>query len=118
MEQPQQSTYDLPSAPSVPAALLPFPQWVVWKYGALRSSGKHEKKPYSPRTGTEARANDSTTWGSFEEAVTALRDSDWDGIGFYFSETDPLVFIDLDDCRDPQTGTLSLSAGQTISDMA
>lgn len=118
MEQPQQSTNDPSSLLSIPIELRLFPQWVVWRYGALRSSGKREKKPYSPRTGREARANDSTTWGSFEEAVDALRDGDWDGIGFYFSETDPFVFIDLDDCRNPKTAALSPSAEQTIADMA
>jgi hypothetical protein len=66
----------------------------------------------------EARANDSTTWGSFDEAAAALLSGEWDGIGFYFSETDPFVFIDLDDCRDPQTGVLSSSAAQTIRDLA
>jgi primase-polymerase (primpol)-like protein len=118
MEQPQQHAHELTAVLSVPVQLRLFPQWVVWKYGELRSSGKREKKPYSPGTGTEAKANDSATWGSFDEAATAFQAGDWDGIGFFFSETDPFVFIDLDDCRDPQTGALTSLAEKTIQHVA
>jgi putative DNA primase/helicase len=66
-----------------------------------------EKQPYNPTTGRRASTTDSRTWGTFEEALNAYYETGhWSGIGFVFSSGDPYTGIDLDDCRDPQTGVI------------
>lgn len=44
------------------------------------------------------------TWRAFEEALISYERDGHDGIGFVFSDADPYVGIDLDGCRNPETG--------------
>src|SRR5713101_7190886 len=64
----------------VPSSLKDIPNWIVWKLE--KRDGKDTKVPYDAKTGRPAKANDSSTWTSFERAVEALNESDYDGIGF------------------------------------
>jgi putative DNA primase/helicase len=84
----------------VPAELKQLPNWVVWKWGKARNDGKRAKLPINPHTGTAARVNDSSTWGTFEEADA----EGYEGKGFMFSGE--YVGIDFDDCRNPATGVI------------
>ena len=72
------------------AAMKSCSQWVVWK----------NKRPYSPHDGSQAGwQKDPDFWSSFEEAFTACEETDeYQGVGFVFTQHDPLVFIDLDGC--------------------
>lgn len=47
---------------------------------------------------------DDRTWTEFERALEYAATGAADGIGFIFTATDPLVGVDLADCRDPETG--------------
>ena len=38
----------------------------------------------------------------------------WDGLGFVFTAVDPYAGIDLDDCRDPETGEIAYWAQQIV----
>ena len=56
------------------------------------------KIPISPITGENAKSNDSTTWGTYEQASAMLeRDKSLTGLGFMFSNS-PYVGIDIDHC--------------------
>jgi primase-polymerase (primpol)-like protein len=83
--------------------------------------GKPTKVPYAPRVdmGIRASSTDLMSWGTFSEALAAYEDGTgiYDGIGFVFSSADPFVGIDLDDCRDPETGVVAPWA-QDIIDKA
>lgn len=68
---------------NIPAELRKHKNWVV--------SGEN-KIPLNPRTGQRADVTDSSTWGSFEEAISAGHKS----IGFVLSENDDYCIIDLD----------------------
>ena len=87
-----------------PQELRELRQWIVWGRGRLRKNGKYEKVPYTPTTGQKADPTNPTTWGSYEEAYAA--EGGYEGIGFMFSADDPYTGIDLDHCRDPETGRL------------
>jgi putative DNA primase/helicase len=99
-------------AENIPGRFTRRPQWVNWCYE--ERDGKLTKVPYSPRTGRRASSTDLMTWVSFEEVVEALEGGRYDGIGFVFSSGDPFVGIDLDDCRDPETGAVEEWAQQLI----
>lgn len=79
---------------SVPAELRDRPQWVA----------RRGKVLVDPKTGRNAKTNDPSTWGTFEEAVARAKRDGLDGIGFVFAASDPYAFVDVDRCFDPETG--------------
>lgn len=89
-------------ASNFPASLQQRDQWVLWR---LEQRGdKTTKIPYQP-SGAHARSTDPATWSDFATAQQAfINDASFSGIGFVFSKDDPFVGIDLDKCRDPDTG--------------
>ncbi|ELZ28979.1 hypothetical protein C474_13794 [Halogeometricum pallidum JCM 14848] len=50
-----------------------------------------------------ASSTDPETWGSFETALAYTDTANADGVGFVFTDDDPIVGVDLDDCRDPDS---------------
>ena len=87
---------------AIPEALAERTQWICWR--AEDRDGKTTKIPVDPATGGFASTTDDRTWAKFEQALECAATDVADGIGFVFTATDPLVGIDLDDCRDPETG--------------
>jgi hypothetical protein len=90
-------------------ALATFPHWVAWQVES-RNGGKPTKVPYSPR-GKKARADAPITWGTRAEAEARLphmkRPFGLGGIGIEFTDLPnglSTAGIDLDSCRDPDTG--------------
>lgn len=91
----------------IPTDLQALPQWVVWRYE--ERDGKQTKIPYQPVAGAIVMASttDPATWGSYDAAtVVAARSVGVDGIGFVFTADDPYCGVDIDHCRDPETGQL------------
>lgn len=76
---------------NIPKEMKALPNWVCWKFETR--DGRKTKIPYNPKNGERAKANDSTTWGTYEEAAQSL--DRYDGIGFQLSES-PFVGIDMD----------------------
>lgn len=100
---------------NIPEELRRRPQWLVWKLEERDS--KPTKIPYIAGGVGKASSTDSETWRSFDEAVVALKTGRYDGIGFVFSTGDPYAGIDLDDCRNPETGELEVWAAKTVQDL-
>ena len=106
----------LPVQPEgIPEELKARPQWVNWKLE--ERNGVLTKVPYTPRTGRKASSTDLLTWGTFAEALSALQSGHYDGIGFVFSSGDPYCGIDLDGCRNPETGELARWAKEVVDDL-
>lgn len=92
---------------ALPAALRARPQWVTWR---LQHDGKRGVikllfNPVTRQLGSRARANDPTTWGSYEQAVSDLHAqhrfyeagvNGKCGVGYVVSADDPFVLADLD----------------------
>jgi primase-polymerase (primpol)-like protein len=97
-------------AENVPEELRERPQWVCWRYE--ERDEKPTKVPYQPN-GKRASVTDLMTWSGFEHCVMEAAHH-FDGVGFVFSSADPFVGIDLDDCRDPETGAISEWAQKII----
>jgi Primase C terminal 2 (PriCT-2) len=98
---------------NVPDELKTYPQWLVWK---LVDAGekKPRKLPYSACTGKLASVSDPATWCVYHRAVEVFEAGDYSGTGFMFTIDDPFVGIDLDHCRNPQTGQLEAWAGEIV----
>ncbi|UPV75213.1 hypothetical protein M0R89_03870 [Halorussus limi] len=93
----------LPTASDLPKLLVEYDQWVCWRE---QTRGDNPTKvPVNPHTGRFASATDDETWGSFETAREYAVDGSAEGLGFVFCDDDPFVGVDLDDARDPETGT-------------
>ncbi len=94
---------------NIPEELRRRPQWVTHK----------EKVPYIAGGVGKASSTDSGTWRTFEEAVQALKASPgrYSGVGFVFTSGDPYAGIDLDKCRDPETGELEEWAAKVVEDL-
>jgi putative DNA primase/helicase len=85
---------------NIPTKLKALRNWVCYRL---------DKSPVDPKTGHDAKANDPESWGTFDQAVRyweAHKDNGIAGIGYEFSYYDPCTGIDLDKCRDPDTGEL------------
>jgi len=75
---------------TVPKELASLRQWV----------GHKSKHPIDPKTGYHASTTNPSTWGSFSQAIAAVKRFGLDGIGFVFSPDDPYCGVDLDKAID------------------
>ena len=85
-------------------------QWVGYRFAWNKKNIDSKKKqkpskiPINPKTGKGAKSNDPSTWGTYEEAVQAVKRFHLDVIGFEFAEG--YMGIDLDDVIS-ESGSLS-----------
>ena len=101
-----------PTADALPDALVDRDQWVCWR--THDRDGKPTKVPLIPGTTQFASTTDPTTWTSFLQARQAAANTPVEGLGFVFTADDPLVGIDLDDCRDPDAETPTAWAAEVL----
>ena len=78
---------------AIPKQLIAIDRWLTWR----NIEGK--KIPSIP-------LNDASKWQTFDNTHSALSGKDG-GIGFILDVSDDIGGIDLDGCRDPQTGVLT-----------
>src|SRR5438477_459566 len=76
--------------------------------------GKWTKPPYNVATGTRASHSDPTTWAPFEAVWPAFLRDHYDGVGFVLTDSDPYTALDLDKCRNPETGHIAAWAQAII----
>ena len=102
------------SLDNIPQDLQALDRWVLWK-NVQRTKPNGEKiwakMPLSAKGGAGS-STDSATWVSFGAAIDEYLLGDYDGIGIVLGGM--LHGIDLDDCRDPVTGSLSELAQETL----
>jgi putative DNA primase/helicase len=99
-----------------PEELKRLKQWVCWILFQNPAKEKPDKILIDPFDGVLASSTNSKSWASFEEACDFFEghqrvgylSKDWPvmGLGFVFSPEDPYTGIDIDDCREPQSGKL------------
>jgi len=100
---------------NIPEELRRRPQWVVWKFE--KREGNWTKSPYIAGGVGRAATNDLMTWRPFDEAVRAFETGRYAGIGFVFCSGDTYSGIDLDKCRDPETGELEEWAAELVASL-
>ncbi len=89
-------------------------QFVGWKYAPNPDGGKPKKPPINPHTGKYANDTAPETWGTFAEAERAAIRYGLAGAGFVFTPEDPYAGVDLDNCRNPETGELEPWAERVV----
>ena len=77
--------------------------WVLWCWE--ERDGTWTKPPYQVN-GQYASSTNPETWVSFSEAVSAYYKGGFDGIGFVVTKETSIVGVDLDHCRDLETGDI------------
>jgi putative DNA primase/helicase len=71
--------------------------------------------PKNPETGRKADPTASRTWGAFDLAYEHHVTCGSDGIGFVLTPGDPFAGVDLDHCRDPQSGEIQPGAQAIVN---
>ncbi len=98
---------------NIPECLKKLDRWVCWR--VEDRGGKQTKVPINPLTGGRAMSNNPATWGTFYDAIECLdKTTELKGIGFMFNG-DGILGVDLDHCRNPETGTVEDFAKEIIS---
>jgi putative DNA primase/helicase len=98
---------------NIPEEMRQRPQWLVWKLE--ERDGKLTKVPYIAGGVGKADTTDLMTWRTFEEAVQALETGRYNGVGFVFCSGDHYSGIDLDGCRNSETGELEDWAADIVA---
>ena len=102
-------------ADKIPLPLRESSQWVAWRLGTR--NGKPTKEPIDPATGRLAAVNQPRTRGSFDAARSAVSRFRLSGVGYVFTAGDPYVGIDLDKCRDSESGVIEPWAQEIIDQL-
>lgn len=100
---------------AIPESLTSIPRWLLWKYIKKKKPDGTvfwTKVPFQC-DGTPASTTNPATWCSYEEALDAWMVGDFDGIGMTLGAD--VQGIDLDDCRDPETGELNELAQEVLN---
>jgi putative DNA primase/helicase len=103
----------------VPETLTGRDQWVCWRYKWDADRDEWTKVPINVNTGAFASSTDPETWTSFATALAyhERAGTDTDGVGYVVHEDDTVLGVDLDDCRDPETGDLEPWAEDLLEDV-
>jgi putative DNA primase/helicase len=106
---------DLPPAnENVSGDLQALDHWVPWRWEFR--DGKWTKIPIDAASGRHAKSTDPRTWSPFEKAVRYSRKRHLPGVGFVFTSS-PFAGVDLDGCRDPDTGRLEEWAREIVAEL-
>ena len=96
------------------AALAPLPIWVGWRREVR--DGRTTKVPYCPRTDGRAASDNPATWTTHDEAASWVVKKRANGVGLMFCPVEDvsLAGIDLDTCRNKNTGDIAPWAQQIV----
>lgn len=96
-------------------AMRPERRWVVWKIEQDRK-GKPTKRPYQPdNPGKRASVDNRNTWSTYTKAREVELSGEFSGIGFMLTKHEQIRALDLDLCRDPDTGAVAPWAQHLIA---
>ena len=91
-------------------------RFCVWKW-LQNTQGKWTKPPHGT-AGYKIASDKPNAWVSLDQALTAFKNGQgFDGIGLMLKDLKGYAFLDLDDCRDPDTGG-AVSWAQQMIDQA
>jgi hypothetical protein len=100
------------NADQVPVELIAQLPWIAWRL--MPRGDRRSKVPIDPRTGRRAHANAVAT--DFDSAARVLRDGRADGVGVVMVDGAGYVALDLDKCRNLETGEVEPWAAKIVAD--
>ena len=89
----------------VPSEFRSVRQWVAWDW-ALRDD-HWTKPPVNVHTGRRGEADNPATWASFAESVAYAQRHQLPGVGVVLTPELGVVGVDLDKCRDIESGAIA-----------
>lgn len=108
----------------IPTEMTEVPQWLHWRYEWSSSRERWIKRPVHWCNGVGsllqiAKSTDPVTWHPWETVASQIQLQDlvgsWPlGIGFTLTDSVGITCIDLDDCRDLNTGEIDQEAWEMI----
>ncbi len=94
-------------------------RFLIWKLLPHRKTGKPTKVPLRADTGKGAHSTDQSTWCGLDAAIKGAARFRASGVGFVFDAArDGIMGVDLDGCRDPDTGALAPWAAALVRELA
>jgi hypothetical protein len=106
----QTSKFLSPIIGQIPHALKALGRWFVWE--AVPKDDRVDKVPHNHRTRHSCNAHDPVIWSSFKDIIVAHAGGGWSGIGVLPGEG--VLGVDLDKCRDPETGAVESWAQEIV----
>ncbi len=94
--------------------------WVVWRYvDNPKNPDKPKKMPFNPVTGTAASVSDSSTWGTYQEAIqNFITNNNYRGLGFEFgTKENPSGYAGIDLDNVIENGRLKPFAAEIVQIM-
>jgi primase-polymerase (primpol)-like protein len=73
-------------------------QFLTWRLIQKPDKPKPDKVPFDAKTCNFASVSDPSTWCNYAYAIASYNKGGYDGIGFVFTDNDPFIFLDIDDC--------------------
>ena len=98
---------------NIPEDLAAFDHWAGWRWEFR--GGKWTKVLVNAASGRRASSTDPSTWTTFEQAVQHARKNALPGVGFVFTGS-PFAGVDLDACRNPETGYVERWAAEIVTE--
>ena len=105
------------SVESIPEELKACNQWVMYRLMKKPEKVKPDRVPMRANF-SNASVTNPKTWCSFDDAVSALKKKNFNGIGFVFTGEDPYCGIDMDSCVNPKTNIIESWAKDWIDKFA
>lgn len=99
---------------NIPEALKVGKRFVGWRSEDDPGQKKPRKMPYSPNAVKGASSTAPADWVTFDQAVKYATVAGLDGVMRAFGASDGMVGLDLDNCRDPETGELTPEAAERV----
>lgn len=103
-------------AENIPGELQALDRWGLWRYKWDSKKTKWDKPPLKC-DGKPASTTTSDDWAEHHQALAAFERGRYDGLGFVLQPGDGIAGLDLDGCREPETGKVEPEA-QAIVDAA
>src|SRR5512132_3888997 len=97
---------NLANLPRALAPLLARPQWTIWRW-TPKPGGGWQKPPFmATQPERHASVTDPSTWSDYATALAVVQAGRGDGVTYVLTEQENCAAIDMDHCRDPETGSV------------
>jgi putative DNA primase/helicase len=104
-------------ADMIPDVQKKHDRWIIWKFVWSIEKGEWLKEPYrAGLPGIHASSGNPKSWASFDYAYRQYLSCGFDGIGYATGDGES-VFVDLDDCRNKETGEIEEKAAARVADL-